>query len=715
MKNIRALSKEYIREITDHLILEREDRIAPDFKLDKYQKKLIESKSKFVRVIAPAGSGKTRTLLAKAVEELKTNRKANVLCLTFTNAAVNEFNKQSQILDDYFLNRLHVSTLNAFGYRLLKEFNKNIQIVVPNGSRIGTVYFHIKNLIARNKHIKYVNKETYSAIFELSNFTKGIGFDHESDMDEITEMYEHVEALGIEPLISKGLSEIGLSGNTEDIYLKIWIPFWKKLTKQIWESNIISIEDQKYWTWQLLANNKELQKILKQQKFTHILIDEFQDINLLDLNLIKAIVILSKASVVIVGDDDQCIYEWRGCTSNIIRKPNLYFKSILDNSKFEEIELSRNYRCPRNIIIHAANLIQNNKQRISKKMIPVRTEDANIRVVPLPAAYLTLSVVDELVADIAKHHPEHTVAIVGRKKFQLIPIQILLTRRGTEFAIDLDLNLFEGDAFKNFRKLLELPITYKRSRKSSQIITDFFNLLNLIKKRPVNKDEKEVIDEWLSNYKPETLKDAVEIFGWYDGKFKGGFVEPKEVSNDLHSFLSQKTVIGALNSASEIFKGLQKDFVKSKDDIFFSDPPFSHLADLAVGYESDFKSFLNDIDKAIQRAASNNPQDAKIELMTALRAKGREFDTVIVLDVNDTIWPNKKSKEAGRIEEERRLFYVTVTRSKNNLLLFESGRVHGQQLFPSPFINELQLPKSAWLRLPDFNKISNELLTQLNI
>jgi DNA helicase II / ATP-dependent DNA helicase PcrA len=367
MENIRALSKEYIKEITHHLKTEREDRIAPDFKLDKYQKKLIESNSKFIRVIAPAGSGKTRTLLAKAVEELKTNRKAKVLCLTFTNAAVNEFNKQSQILDDYFLNRLHVSTLNAFGYRLLKDINKNIQIVAPNKSRIGSVYFHIKNLIAKNKHIKYVNNETYSTILEFSDFTKGIGFDHETDMDEVVEMYEHVEALGIEPLISKRLGEIGLNGNTEDSFLKIWIPFWKELTEQLWESNLITIEDQKYWTMQLLANNEKLQKILIQQKFTHILIDEFQDINLLDLNLIRAFAILSKASVIIVGDDDQCIYEWRGCTSNIIRKPNLYFKSILDNSKFEEIELSQNYRCPRNIVFHSSQLIQNNKQRISKK------------------------------------------------------------------------------------------------------------------------------------------------------------------------------------------------------------------------------------------------------------------------------------------------------------------------------------------------------------
>jgi DNA helicase II / ATP-dependent DNA helicase PcrA len=715
MENIRTLSKAYIQEITQKLITERNEVPAPDFKLDEFQQKLINSDSKFIRVIAPAGSGKTRTLLAKAVDELKADDKAQILCLTFTNAAVREFNNQAQGLDNFYLNRLEVSTLNAFGYGLLKKVNPDLRIVAPNKKGIGTVYFHIKNLMAENKKIKRKNNETYPTIFELADLTKALGFDHELEPDETEIQFAHIVELGFELLLQKKLDEIELNGNTKDTFLKIWFPFWQELTNKLWDSNFITIEDQKYWALNQLTYNDTLIELLKNKNITHILIDEFQDINLLDLFLILQIAIIASASVIIVGDDDQCIYEWRGCTSKIIQKPDYYFKAIIKSQNFKSIELSKNYRCPRNIVIHSSKLIETNKHRILKKMIPAKQEDANIRVIPLPAAYLTLNVVDELVADIEKKHPKHTVAIVGRKKCQLIPVQILLTRRGTRFSVDTDLNVFESEAFKTFRNFLGLPPVYFKKRKPNKNIDDFFSLVDRVKKYVVNKNEKAAISRWLTDYNPESLKDAVDMFGWYDGKFKGGFVEPKDVAEELDHFLSQKTVVSALNVASEIFKGLQKDFLKSKDDIFYSDPPFSHLADLAVGYDTDFKSFLRDIDKTIERASENDPRNAKIELMTALRTKGREFDTVIVLDVNDGIWPNKLSKEAGRIEEERRLFYVTVTRSKNNLLLFESGRVQGHQLYPSPFVSELELPADAWLRLPEYNKISSELLDQLKI
>ena len=241
------------------------------------------------------------------------------------------------------------------------------------------------------------------------------------------------------------------------------------------------------------------------------------------------------------------------------------------------------------------------------------------------------------------------------------------------------------------------------------------SLLNRVQKNPVGKQEREEIQQWLIQHKPQTLKDSVELFSDYLGQFKRGSVRPSDVSARLKSFLEKSSVVACVKVASDVFKGFQKDFVKSKEDIFYSDPPFSHLADLAVNYDKDFQSFLLDVDRAIERATSNDPREAKIELMTALRTKGREFDTVIVLDVNDGIWPNKMAQEAGRIEEERRLFYVTVTRTKNNLLLFDSGRIQGQKFSTSPFVKEMELPDTAWLSHPQVDRISRELLDQLRI
>jgi DNA helicase II / ATP-dependent DNA helicase PcrA len=595
MKNIRQLSRAYIQEITQQLIIENKEKNTPDFSLDKFQKKLIDCDSKYIRVIAPAGSGKTRTLLAKAIDELTNNQDAQILCLTFTNAAVNEFQKQSEKVDNYYTNRLTVSTLNSFAFTLLKETYNKLQIVTP-GNRIGTAFMHIKNLMVKHKKIKKIKHDTYQTILDLADITKGLGFDHITDDKEIAEHLKFIRELGMLPLIKSKLDEIGLEDTSANSFLKTWIPFWKELIQKLWESNLITFEDQKYWCLNKLIENEKLANRLENKKYTHILIDEFQDINLLDLYLISQIALTSDASIIIVGDDDQCIYEWRGCTSKIIQHPDQFFKPIINGQKFKGIELSNNYRCPGNIVTHSSNLIEMNKERIVKEMIPVRKDDANIKVIPLPAAYITLNVVIELVASITKNHPKHTIAIVGRKKIQLIPMQILLTRENINFCIDTDLNVFDGDAFKSFRQFLELPLIYNKKRNLNVIIKSLLALLDQIGKFSLTQNAREGITSWLSSYKPDTLKDAVDTLAWYDGVFMGKYKEPRDAAKELDSFLSKTTIVNALNAASTIFKGLQKNFLKSKEDIFYLDPPYSYLADLAVEYDSDFNSFLKDID-----------------------------------------------------------------------------------------------------------------------
>jgi DNA helicase-2/ATP-dependent DNA helicase PcrA len=284
-----------------------------------------------------------------------------------------------------------------------------------------------------------------------------------------------------------------------------------------------------------------------------------------------------------------------------------------------------------------------------------------------------------------------------------------------KFSIDKDLNVFAGDAFKDFRQFLSLPSIYAQSRSVRENVADMMALLKRVQKTPVSQVERQEIEQWLMQHQPESLQSAVDMFGDYLGQFRRGRVKPRDVSIRLKSFLEKSLVVACVKIASDVFIGFQKDFVRSKDDIFYSDPPFSHLADLAVNYEKDFQLFLQDIDRAIERSTVNDSREAKIELMTALRTKGREFDTVIVLDVNDGIFPNKMARDSGRIEEERRLFYVTVTRTKNNLLLFDSGRIQGQKLNISPFIDEMSLPDSSCLSHPQVDRISRELLDQLRV
>ena len=151
-----------------------------------------------------------------------------------------------------------------------------------------------------------------------------------------------------------------------------------------------------------------------------------------------------------------------------------------------------------------------------------------------------------------------------------------------------------------------------------------------------------------------------------------------------------------------------------KDDIFLRDPPLSLLVDLATSYDAE-DEFVADLRRARERAqmmsGEDERDDASVLLLTAYRAKGLQFDTVVVLDANDGFWPASQAVQDGRLEEERRLFYVAITRAKANLLLFNSDYVQGVPRAMSPFVGELGLPDDARLAPSVPADVVSELLS----
>lgn len=713
--NIRELADACIDEITKSLVRDRQFKESPAFSLDATQRKLVESTAKYARVLAPAGSGKTRTLLAKAQKLLAGSSGNRVLCLTFTNAAAGEFNQRAAQIAPSAQNRLDVSTVNSFGNRLCRGVVDGLRTVTPADKSFGSFAKIVKELFERKLWLGESDWKYYRPIFALSDLSKSLGFHHGSSPVTAAKCYDFNAELGMVPLINEAMSEAGVPGFGRSAFVENWFPFWKVLVETMWQRRVVTLDDQKYWATELLCEDDKAAGWLKDQGYTHVLVDEFQDINRLDLLFIQQVCGVLNAGLIIVGDDDQCIYEWRGCTSAYIRFPELHFKGLVGKQPFETIILENNYRCPRNIVRHANALIDHNDEREPKKMIPVRLEDANIKIIPLPAAYVTLNVVDRLLQDIEANHPNHTVAVVGRKKCQLIPIQILLAKRGARFHLDDDLNVFRSDAWKDLRDFLMFIPLVDDSMGLAQVKELFLRLLSRLGRTPLSKVDTETASQFLDREKPESLSEAIDALANLDAKFKQGYAQPWEWSASLGHFLESDTVTNALLRAGETFKGFKKDFGKAKDDIFYTDPPFSHLADLAAGYGSDFKEFVRDMDIAAENLPKATERKAQIEVMTALRTKGREFDSVLVLDANDGIWPNKMSEENGHLEEERRLFYVTVTRAKNNLLFFESGRVQGKDLEPSRFLYEMNLPNESLLTNTKLNELSTRLLRELKI
>lgn len=176
------------------------------------------------------------------------------------------------------------------------------------------------------------------------------------------------------------------------------------------------------------------------------------------------------------------------------------------------------------------------------------------------------------------------------------------------------------------------------------------------------------------------------------------------MADAIRQFVMANTVADSITQLGLHFEGLQLDLGKAEDDIFFADPPFLHLAEYATRYGNNYTQFIEDIERAKNQLVHIPPfeEDGKpssidelwkrpLHLMTALRTKGKEFDTVILLDVNDGIWPNRNAQTPEQKEAERRVFYVAFTRAKKRVVMLVSNRFGNRTAIVSPYINELGL------------------------
>jgi len=178
----------------------------------------------------------------------------------------------------------------------------------------------------------------------------------------------------------------------------------------------------------------------------------------------------------------------------------------------------------------------------------------------------------------------------------------------------------------------------------------------------------------------------------------------KSIAEAAQKFLDAETVSDSLLMLSEHFAGLQIDLGKAADDIFYADPPFEHLAEYADRYGDDYEQFIDDIERAKEQLVYIPPVDDEtsdadtdalwkrpLHLMTALRAKGKEFDTVVLLGSNDGVWPNKNAETPQQREAERRVFYVAFTRARKRVVILVDRKMGTREVAPTPYISELGL------------------------
>lgn len=642
--------------------------------------------------------------------------------LTFTRAARDELIDRIANDDTYDLIRgsVEITTLNAWGYRRLRNVAFRHRLLTSDRDKhfamenqlqhIWRQYGSIENAIRRRNGRRNTNP-TNELMNSLDTF-KSLGYDHlrHRTLKEFTAQWQRLSQQGLNyklDEITHRLVQIGVLENDGPLFGQqqspqmIWdrfFKFWLDATRHLSETATFSFEDQKY-----IAHLDERSKLENGDllggaaSYNHVLVDEFQDSNPLDVLLVRAISERNGASLTIAGDDDQAVYEWRGATIDFILDPDRHI-----GRQFRTHTLGVNYRSPSNIVEHSQQLISHNRKRVRKNIRAYDnspTNQAQIEVKYVNSLAMSLEYVHNVVENNIKDGKSPSkVALISRKRSQIIPFQIYFASQHIPFCAAEDLHVFLSNTFENLLNLMSIKERSTQRQRTGRAIDDLLALCNLIMRFPLNRTNAQALRAHLQLDRPNDTMSALDSLYPGDDIAKVGTLKSElrhRMFRAVGNFFEAGSVSEALHSLSQHFAGLQYDFGKSADDIFYADPPFLYLSEYAKRYGDDYSRFVDDIELAKETLVSVPPFDDEsteylidhpVHLMTAYRAKGKEFDSVVLLDANDGIWPSKSAETEAQLEAERRVFYVAFTRARKHIAIM----VDPSQP-PSPFIEELGL------------------------
>lgn len=669
--------------------------------LNRSQKKFCNlPANKNVRLLAPAGSGKTYSLLWRCkyiTEKAKENKESLpfFLLVAFTRSAKLELEYRLKHDKDFRGVRATVRTLNAWGWEQIKKPGK--ELITTRKQKQSIVNHDLLPLYKDNKKYSHIAKgfttpygraNNSVVLVDLMDLLKSLGFTHTMTK---TQYKAHV----------KYLNEIGLLSNLEEGYEALYrlqgilnedektreegvwefFDFWKKAVDYLEQVNRYTLEDQKYWARLYFQKQMEGAKMPKGiTRYTHIMVDEFQDINPLDLELLRVATQYhsqngSPVSLTIIGDDDQAIFGWRGTTPRFILQPDKYL-----GVKFTTCILDTNYRSPKNIVEISNQLLSYNREREPKEMKSAAKGKATVKVINSKGPGSTIEATMKLVRNLIKDERYQQIALIGRRHVSIFPYQVLMSAENIPYYVDADVDIYDGEAMQTLQNLLQ--IQYRSMNNDiDDPVEAVLVFCDKIDSFGIQKKERQSLYDFMDKKHPETMNDTIDALEKYPDTIKNMSIS--NVCMIIRKIIQSKTVFQFMEMTEKYLRGLDKDYRKKEIDTHYKEPQFFRLKEISKKYKDDFRSFYRDIERARKagersrekgkddnESAYKSIVDTKIHLMTATRSKGHEYDAVIVLDVDDGEWPNHLTND---IEEERRLFYVAMSRARKYLCFVNSS------------------------------------------
>jgi DNA helicase-2/ATP-dependent DNA helicase PcrA len=612
-----------------------------------------------VLILAGAGSGKTRVLIYKVAYLLEKGVKPEeILLVTFTNKAAREMLTRVKKLLGFEVNGLWGGTFHHVAHLLLRKYHFEIDF----SGNFGIIDEEdAKNLMSLCRKEKSDNFPIEK--FPKANLLKAILSYSINGLYSICDVLENrfPELMQFNDL----LEEIFSTYNTR-----------KKLNQ------MMDFDDLLYYLHSLLTSSGYVRDILI-SKFKYILVDEYQDTSPIQAKIIDEFA-LGYRNLIVVGDDAQSIYSFRGAEfKNILEFPNRY-------QDLKIYKLEYNYRSTPQILNIANAIISNNINQFPKELKTTCSEGPYPLIVAVKNVYeQSQYVVHSIEKLVDAGIPLKNMAILYRAHFHSMELQMELTKRHLPFSIHSGFRFFEQAHIKDILAFLKILENSRDELAWRRIFNIFEGIGSKTREKVLNRlifsDDPfaYVVSKDIISDLPSKGKDS---WGFFQKNLKQLIKEKREVSPAYQiKFLLEINYLDYLKTKYENFRE-RKDDIEQLANFSFQ---YNSLQDLLA--EVALQEEVNKDTVMFQEKTKND----KLTLTTIHRAKGLEWEVVFILYLSQGFFPVPQSYlERDALEEERRLFYVAVTRAKSKLfLLFPmlTNRYPKRNitLQPSDFIREI--------------------------
>jgi DNA helicase-2/ATP-dependent DNA helicase PcrA len=609
--------------------------------LNEQQKIAVEHIDGPIMIVAGAGSGKTKVLTTRIAHLMRNGVDAfNILALTFTNKAAAEMKERvEKALGNSEARNLYIGTFHSVFARILRgEANK---LGYPNNFTIydtDDAKSVIKSIVAEmhldDKH--YKPSYVYNRISAAKN----------SLIDPAT--YKHDSLIQTED----ARSNRPLIGDIYEAY-----------AKRCFKNGAMDFDDLLFKMYILLTHFPDA--LAKYQgRFHYILIDEYQDTNLAQYAIIKMLGARHE-NICVVGDDAQSIYSFRGATVQNI----LQFQDDYEDVKI--VKLEQNYRSTQTILNVANNIISNNKNQIPKELWTSNVEGEKI----ILARTMTDNDEGRFVADAIKeqqmrnHYANKDFVVLYRTNAQSRSFEESLRRLNIPYRLVGGVSFYQRKEVKDYLAYLRLIVNPRDEENLKRIInyptrgigkTSIERIL--IRANELDKTFWEIISEpEMSGVRSSQLEGFVQMIRAFQSILEKGNAYDVAYEVGKHTGLvkelyNDKSVEGLARyeNVQELLNSI-KEFTETPDEE-------GELRDKSLG------SYLQQITLLTDADQSNDENADVVRLMTIHAAKGLEFPCVFVVGLEENLFPSSMSMyDRADLEEERRLFYVAVTRAKDRL------------------------------------------------